>query len=253
MSKTSKDAQRLASIAAVAMPEARAVQAWHEGLIMQREASAAVLAKYRATMAQQVQAMVAKGAPEHIARERVANAADAAFVAKLSQQAAAARQSRRDYEADKRDVVLRKPTNASDRGANGRARARCIDRNTGRETSPRPFAGRAHWAVVQARANADATYATSYDDNGVWLGTTAVLHDDNGAPTGYGALCELANLAPSRPANPAAAAIAHITCEEHAVQRAAELNQAAAAARRAARRDGRKPKRGKRGGKRGKA
>ena len=235
------------------MPEARYWLAWHEQLIMQRESAQVVRSKYRATMARRVNALVSQGMSHEVAAAKVQAIADATHMATLDQLAASARQSRRDYEADRLDVTLRKPASPADRGANGRARARCIDSVTGKDTSPKPFAGRAQYAVVRARANGNASYAASYDDSGVWLGTKAVLANADGSPTGYGALCELANLAPHRPTSPDMAAIARLAASEAQRERTAELDNIARKARRIARAEGRKPRRGSRGRGRGRS
>lgn len=251
--KVTKDAARIAAIDAVAMPEARYWLAWHEQLIMQRESAQAIRAKYRATMQRRVAMLVSQGMTHEAATAKVQAIADAAHMATMDQLAASARQSRRDYEADRLDVTLRRPTNAADRGANGRARARCIDSVTGRDTSPKPFTGRAQYAVVNARANGNASYAASYDDSGVWLGEKAILRNADGSLTGYGALTELAQLAPHRPTPPDMAALARLAASEARAERAAELDNIARKARRIARHEGRKPRRGSRGRGRGRA
>lgn len=218
---------------------------------MQRETASAVLAKYKAIMASQAKHLVTLGMDSDIARRKVQAMADQDFIAKLTQQASSARQSRRDYEADRLEVQLRKPRDITARGANGRARARCTNSATGHDTSPRPFHGRAHYAVMQARADCAANYTKTYDDNGVWLGTTAAITHDDGSLTGFGALSELANIAPSRPTNPESAALTNIARQQAKTMRIAELDTIASKARNLARHEGRKAKRGKRGGNRG--
>ena len=239
------DAEDGGVVAGVQMPEAREHLWWHERLMLRREYACEALARAKQAAKQYVEAggVLTEGQVERLAW--------------LEAQAAAARQSRRDYEADRRDVALAREPNAGNRGANGRRRAVCVDRVTGRQVSPKPFSGREQWAVVRARAEGDAEYRQVRDAAGVLLRTEAVLLADDGELTGFGALQELGNLAPARPDRPDARAVRLSARDAERAEARAELRadceRAERVAARVARGEGRRSRRGSRGGSRGRA
>lgn len=134
------DANRLASIAATPLDEARQWLQWLELLAMERDDDSA-----RATeLARIVRAKVELGEAltEHDMRQ----------LSQLRALAAGAQASRRAYEADRLAVELRREDNPARRGRNGRRRAACQNKDTGREQAPPAFTGGARFLVARARA-----------------------------------------------------------------------------------------------------
>lgn len=236
------------TVEGIVMDEVREALWWHERLIMRREYACDKLREAKSILKELVEA---GGRPT----ER-----QLAKIADLEAQAASARQSRRDYEADIREVELRRERDPGKRGANGRRRAACVDRLTGREVSPRAFTtGPESWAVAQARADGNATYREVRDGLGVLLRIEAVLNNLDGTKTGYGALLELEQFKPTGPRQPDEIAISRAVKQEARDRERQERREDCERANRRAlelrrqegRADGTRRKRGKRGGRRG--
>lgn len=274
LTRRERDGLRMQAIQAIPMADAAYWTEWHERLIMRRESPADVLRKYRASMARAVAKLVKLGVPRDEARLRVEQQANQSFIAALQEAAAVGSQSRRDYEADRLDVTLRRERDQSKRGANGRRRARCVNQDTGRETSPAAFTGGARFIAAQARAagrDGVCKYRVVRDDCGVWLRTvleaTRGLYQQFDAPeldaADIGVLLSLADQFCSKgPGSPETVAARHEERDaerravaedrrravDRAERRAAEL---AAEDRRLARAVGAKRRRGSRGRGRG--
>jgi hypothetical protein len=274
LTRRERDGLRMQAIEAIPMADAAYWTEWHERLIMRRESPADVLRKYRASMSRAVAKLVKLGLDRDEARLRVEQQANQSFIASLQEAASNGQQSRRDYEADRLDVTLRREREPSKRGANGRSRARCVNQDTGRETSPAAFTGGARFIAAQSRAagrDGICHYRVVRDDCGVWLRTvleaTRGLYHQYDAPeldaADIGVLLSLADqFCAKGPGSPEAVAARHEERDferkaaesdrrrtvEWAERRAAEL---AAEERRLARAVGSKRRRGSRGRGRG--